>query len=157
MGKAFKKQIKTIEYQVKKQVDTLETLKRKEQTKAITYKSNDDGDDSTPITKEIYDEVSEERMDEILKMSREINYSSLVYDFKVPTPSIYFSIFRGPMYNYNQLKNGEKTLQQVEKEQKTSKKDLNEIASGNPKHKTEKWSYTIKKRYKSLWLGTKNY
>ena len=76
MGKAFKKQIKTIEYQVKKQVDTLETLKPKEQTKAITYKSNDDGDDSTPITKEIYDEVLEERMDEILKMSREINYSN---------------------------------------------------------------------------------
>ena len=101
MGKAFKKQIKTIEYQVKKQVDTLETLKRKEQAKAITYKSNDDGDDSTPITKEIYDEVLEERMDEILKMSREINYSNLVYDFKGPTPSINFAIFRVPMYTYN--------------------------------------------------------
>ena len=74
-------------------------MKPKKQTKVITYNSEDD--DNTPICKEIYDEILEERMDEILKMSREINYSSLVYDFKSPTPSIYFSIFRGPMYTYN--------------------------------------------------------
>ena len=47
------------------------------------------------------------------------------------------------MYTYNQLKNGEKTLQQVEEEQKYFKKDLNEITSGNLKHKSEKQSYTI--------------
>ena len=49
-------------------------------------------------------------MDEILKMSMEINYSDLVHDFKGPTLSINFAIFGGPMYTYNQLKNGEKTL-----------------------------------------------
>ena len=117
-------------------------MKRKEQTKAITYKSDDD--DNTPISKEIYDEILEGRMDEILKMSREINYSNLVYDFKGPTPSINFAIFGGPMYTYNQLKNGEKTLQQVEEEQKKIKSELNEITSGNPKHKNEEQSYTIK-------------
>ena len=112
LGKAFEKQIKTIEDQGKKQVDALESLKPKEQTKAITYKSDDDDDDddnNTPISKEIYDEILEERMDEILKMSREINYSNLVYDFKGPTPSINFAIFGDPMYTYNQLQNGEKT------------------------------------------------
>ena len=83
-------------------------------------------------------------MDEILKMSREINYSNLVYDFKGPTPSINFAIFGGPMYSYNQLKNNEKTLQQAEEQQKYFKKDLNQITSGNSKHKSEKQSYTIK-------------
>ena len=82
-------------------------------------------------------------MDEILEMSREINYSNLVYDFKGATRSINFAIFGGPIYTYNQLKNGEKTLQQVEEEQKYFKKDLNEITSGNLKHKSEKQSYTI--------------
>ena len=77
-----------------------------------------DDDNNTPISKEIYGEILEERMAEILKMSREINYSNLVYDFKGPTPSINFAIFGGPMYTYIQLKNGEKTLQQVEEEQK---------------------------------------
>ena len=112
LGKVLEKQIKTIEDQGKKQVDTLKNLK----TKAITYKSDDD--DNTPISKEIYDEILEKRMDEILEMSREINYSNLVYNFKGATPSINFAIFGGPMYTYNQLKNGEKTLQQVEEEQK---------------------------------------
>ena len=40
--KAFEKQIKTIEDQGKKHVDGLESLKPKEQTKAITYKSDND-------------------------------------------------------------------------------------------------------------------
>ena len=82
-------------------------------------------------------------MDEILEMSREINYSNLVYNFKGATPSINFAIFGGPMYTYNQLKNGKKTLQQVDEEQKYFKKDLNKITSGNPKHKSKKQSYTI--------------
>ena len=37
-----------------------------------------------------------------------------------------------------------KTLQQVEEDQKNIKSELNEITSGNPKHKSEKQSYTIK-------------
>ena len=40
MGKAFEKQIKTIEDQGKKQVDALESLKRKEETKPIEDKCN---------------------------------------------------------------------------------------------------------------------
>ena len=82
LGKAFEKQIKTIEDQGKKQVDALESLKPKEQTKAITYKSDDD--DNTPISKEIYDEILEERMNEILKMSMEINYGNLqIYNLQI--------------------------------------------------------------------------
>ena len=98
LGKAFEKQIKTIEDQGQKQVEALKT-------KAIEGKS----DDHSSNSKEICDKILEERMDEILEMSREINYSNLVYDFKGATHSINF---------YNQLKNGEKTLQQVEEEQK---------------------------------------
>ena len=126
-GKAFEKQIKTIEDQNKKQVDTL---------KAIESGSNN----KFTITKEIYDDILEERMDEILKMSREIDNKNLVYDFKDPTSSISFSKSAGPMYTYDQLKNGETTLQQIEEEQK----DLNEIAKGNPEHKSDKQLYTIK-------------
>ena len=80
MGKAFEKKQKTIEDQGQKQVKVLENLKPKEQTKAITYKSDDD---NTPISKEMYDEILEERKDEILKMSGEIDYTNLVHDLKV--------------------------------------------------------------------------
>ena len=72
LGKVFEKQIKTIEDQGQKKADALK------QTKEITYKPDDD--DNTPISKEIYIKILQERMNEILKTSREINYSSLVYD-----------------------------------------------------------------------------
>ena len=55
-------------------------------------------------------------------MSGEINYNNLVYDFKGPTSSISFTEFGGPIYTYDQLKNGDKTLQR----QKKNKKKLNQ-------------------------------
>ena len=57
----------------------------------MTYKSDDN--DSTSISKEIYDEILEERMNEILKISKEINYGNLVYDFIGRTPSKSFTVF----------------------------------------------------------------
>ena len=65
MGKDFEKQIKTIEDQGKKQVDALENLK----PKAIESRSNDN---KPTITKEIY-KILEERMDEKLELSKEID------------------------------------------------------------------------------------
>ena len=44
LGKAFNKQIKTIEDQGKKQVDALENLKLKEETKTIKKYASDDED-----------------------------------------------------------------------------------------------------------------
>ena len=76
-------------------------------------------------------------------MNKKINYSKLVYYFKGPTHPISVIKFEGPMYIYNQLKNGEKTLKQLEEDQKHFKEDLKEIKSGNPKHKSEKQLYTI--------------
>ena len=61
-------------------------------------------------------------------------------DFKSRTPSINFAIFGGSMYIYNQLRSGEETLRQVEEEQNYFKKDLKEITSRNPKHKSGKQS-----------------
>ena len=113
LEKAFEKQIKTIENQEEKQIDALKDLK---ETKS-------DDDDKTSTTKEIYNEILEERIDEILQMNVDINYNSLVYDFKVLTTSIDFSKYEGPLYIYGHIKNGDVTLQQVEEEQKKKKKN----------------------------------
>ena len=78
LGIAFEKQIKTIEDQVKTQV---EALKTKEVNDKSNNNNNNNNNNNT-ISKEIYDKLSEERMDEILEMSRKINYNNLVYDFK---------------------------------------------------------------------------
>ena len=111
MGKAFQKQIKTIEDQGKKQADALESLKGK----AIESGSNDN---KPIIAKEIYNKILEERMDEILEMSKEIDYSNLVYHLKSETNPVNFAIFGGPMYTYDQLKNGDISLQQLKKKTK---------------------------------------
>ena len=55
LGKAFEKQIKTIEDQGKKQIDALKVL----EPKAVKSGSNN----KSKITKEIYDEILEEKMD----------------------------------------------------------------------------------------------
>ena len=122
LGKAFEKQIKTIEDQGQNQVEALKP-------KPINSKF----DDNLSISKEIYDKLLHERIDEILKMSRKINYNNLVFIFKHSSTPISFTNFGGLMYTYNQLKNGEKTLQQVEKEQGDFKKGLGEITSGKSK------------------------
>ena len=53
LGKAFEKQIKTIEDQGQKQVEVLKDLELKEQTKAIADKS----DDKLSMQKETYDRL----------------------------------------------------------------------------------------------------
>ena len=71
MGKAFEKQIKTIEDQGQKQVDALESFKTKEQTKAITY-----DDESLEQKEESYNNLFDEKHDEIQEISREIDYKT---------------------------------------------------------------------------------
>ena len=100
MGKAFEKQIKTIEDQGQKQVDALKVLK----SKSIESESNN----KQAINMDISNKILEERIDEILNMSKEIDSENLVYNVKGKTPPINFAIFEDRMYIYNQLKNGEK-------------------------------------------------
>ena len=112
LGKPFEQQIKTIKDQGGKQVEALNTLKL----------TTEDKSSKQSISQDIYNKLLEERKDEILEMSKKIDYANLVYDFKGPTSSISFVKFEGPMYTYDELKNDEKTLQQIEEDQKHFKK-----------------------------------
>ena len=62
LGKAFKKQTKTIEDQGEKRIKALKDLKPKEQTKSIENKS----DKKPLINEEIYNRLFDERMGEII-------------------------------------------------------------------------------------------
>ena len=83
-------------------------------------------------------------MNETLKMKDKIDFSNLTYNFIGQTTSINFGKFGGPMYDYGHMKNGDTTLRQVEKQQKCFKKELNEMTSGNPKHKSNNQLNVIK-------------
>ena len=108
LGKGFVKQTKTIKDQSKKKIDALKVL----EPKAIKSASNN----KPIITKESYDKILEERMDKIIEMRDKIDYSKLIYDFKGPTPPVDFAKFEGPIYIYDDMKDGKTTLQQVEKQ-----------------------------------------
>ena len=88
------------------------------------------------MTQEFY-EILEEKLDEILKMINKIDFDRVIYNFKGLTLSINFGKFGGHM------ENGDTTLQQVEKQQKDFKRELDEITSGNPKHKSINQLYVI--------------
>ena len=92
----------------------------------------------------MYGKILEERMDEMLEMRDKIDFNNLAYNFKSQTLSIHFGKFGGPMYIYGLIKNGDTTLQQVEKQQRGFKKKLNEITSGNVKHKCNNQLYVTK-------------
>ena len=51
-------------------------------------------------------------------MRDKIDFNSLTYNYKGQTASINFGKLRGPMYIYGHMKNGDISLQQVEKQQK---------------------------------------
>ena len=137
MGKSFEKQIKTIEDQGEKQGEALKGL----EPKVIESESNN----KQSISKDIYNKILEKRMDEILEMSRKINFNSLIYKFKTPSiSSMNFIKFKGPMHTYNQLKNGNITLSQLEEDQGKFKSGLGQITSENLNHKEENQLNTIK-------------
>ena len=87
LGKAFEKQIKTIEDKGQKQVDAL-----KEQTQAVEEKY----DDKLSMQKKIYDRLLKERTSEIGKISDETNYDDLVYYFIVPSSPVNFTEYEDP-------------------------------------------------------------
>ena len=82
-------------------------------------------------------------MNEILELSDKIDFYRLIYNFKGPTAPINFGKLDGPVYIYGHMKKGNIILQQIEKQQKKFKRELNEIASGNPKHKSNNQLYVM--------------
>ena len=101
-GKAFEKQIKTIEDQGKEQVKALENLKPKEQ-KVI----KDKFDDKLSMQKETYNKLLDERLNEIQEISKGIDFNNLTYHFKTSDISpINFIKFKGPFGFFKEIKNG---------------------------------------------------
>ena len=67
-------------------------------------------------------------MGETRKVSREINYNKLIYHFTTPgIAPINFIKFKGPLNTFKEIRDGDKTLQEIEEDQKKLKSSLGEI------------------------------
>ena len=103
LGKAFEKQIKTIEDQRKKRIDALAVLKPKE-IKPKETKSNKYGDyfiDGLAKIRESY---------------KPIDFGDLTYNFKdLSIPPIGFIKSKGPLHIFKSIHNGDTPLEDIEK------------------------------------------
>ena len=82
LGKAFEKQIKTIEYQGEKQIKAIQ-----DQRQVKTIKKYDHDAEDTPFIskqKEIFNELLDERLEKITDLDERVNSNDLIYaDTKV--------------------------------------------------------------------------
>ena len=119
LGKAFEKQIKTIEDQGKKQVDALKDLKNNKQKQA---KATEDKSDDKPSMQKKINRLLNERMDEIQKMGKEFDFNNLTYYLKSPNiAQINFVRFRGSLHVFEEIKNGNVLIEKIKKEQENFK------------------------------------
>ena len=111
LGKAFKKQIKTIEDQGKKQVDALESLKPKEQTKPIGDKYD------PPKATAIFNELINKRKEFMSKLYDNVDYNNLKFEHVGPIKDVSFYEYMDSKELFNAIKSSQFKLSEVKNKQ----------------------------------------
>ena len=96
-----------------KQVDILKTLKPKE-LETSEDKPND--------KEEVFNQLCNERIGELYNISKKNNFNNLTHHSKSSnTAKINFIDFRAPMHVYNEIKNGNMSIEKIEQDKKQFK------------------------------------
>ena len=112
LAKSFEKQIKTIEDQGKKLIDTLENLKAKEQTKPIDDKSNNKSKATF-----IFDDLINKRKGLMKELYNSVDYNNLKFEFAGPTKDVSFYEYIDSKEFVNAIKNNQINFDDVLKKQ----------------------------------------
>ena len=102
MGKAFEKQIKTIEDQGKKQVDALENLKLKEETKPTENKSNNKSKATV-----IFNDLINKRRKIIKKLFNDVDYNNLKFEYIGPAKDVIFYKYKNSKELFDAIKDNQ--------------------------------------------------
>ena len=102
-GKAFEKQIKTIEDQGQKQIDALKDLKPKEQTKPIEDKSNNQSKATI-----IFNELINKRKELMSELYDSVDYNNLKFEYVGLTKDVSFYEYKDSKELFNAIKNKNK-------------------------------------------------
>ena len=121
MGKAFEKQIKTIEDQGKK-IDALKDLKPKEQTKPIEDKSNNQSKATI-----IFNDLINKRKKIMSELHDSVDYNNLKFEYVGPTKDVSFYEYMDSKELFNKIKNNQISFDDAQKRQKNFFKNLSEI------------------------------
>ena len=103
LGKAFEKQIKTIEDQGEKQIKAIQN-----QVQVKTIKKYDYDENSPFISKqeEIFSELADTRLTEITKLDEKVNRDDLIYRYKGRTPDEKFEKCDNALDLIDKMKDG---------------------------------------------------
>ena len=111
LGKAFQKQIKTIEDQGEKQAKAIQNQGQVKTVKKYTY-----ADEKTPLIskqKEIFNKLVEERLDEITKLDEKTNHGDSIYRYKGKTSDEKFDKYNNALNLLDKIKNDKMKLADV--------------------------------------------
>ena len=115
LGKAFEKQIKTTEDQGEKQIKAIQ-----DQGLVKTIKKYFCDSENAPFIskqKEIFNELVDERLEEITNLDEKVNSNDLIYRYKGNTADAKFDKFDNALNIINKIENGEISLEDVKNNQ----------------------------------------
>ena len=144
LGKAFEKQIKTIEDQGKKQVDALENLKPKEETKPIKDTSNNQSRATI-----IFNDLINKRKELMSELYDSVDYNSLKFEYIGPTKDVCFYEYMNSKELFNAIKNNQINFSEVKNKQNNFLKKLNDVKIGKKTDKQKKVIDNLSKFYNS--------
>ena len=143
LGKAFEKQIKTIEDQGEKQIKAIQNQGPIKTIKKYAF----DDEDSPLISKqkEIFNELANKRLNEITELDKKVNLHDLVYRYKGKTPNEKFNTYDNALELVNKIKNDKIKLAEAKNDQIRLKSSLGEIKKETTKkdQRSKKTHYTI--------------
>ena len=126
MRKAFEKEIKIIEDQGKKQLDALENLKLKEETKPIEDESNNQLRSAI-----IFDELINKRKELMSELYDSVDYNNLKFEYVGPTKDVSFYEYKDSKELFNMIKSSQIKFSEAKNKQNNFLKKINEVKMGN--------------------------
>ena len=144
LGKAFEKQIKTIEDQGEKQVNALENLKPKKETKPIEDESNNQSKATI-----IFNELINKRKELMSELYDSVDYNNLKFEYVGLTKDVSFYEYKDSKELFNMIKNSQIKFSEAKNKQNNFLKKLNEVKIGNKTIKQRETISNLEKFYKS--------
>ena len=144
LGKAFEKQIKTIEDQGQKQVDALKDLKPKEQTKPIEDKSNNQS--KTTI---IFNDLINKRKKIMNESYDSVDYNNLKFEYVGPNKDVSFHKYMDSKELFDKIKNSQIKFSEAKNKQNEFLNKLSNIKTGKKTIEQKEVINNIEKFYNS--------
>ena len=144
LGKAFDKKIKTIEDQGKKQVDALENLKLKEETKPIKDTPNNQSRATI-----IFNDLINKRKELMSELYDSVDYNNLNFEYIGPTKDVSFYEYKDSKELFNAIKNNQIKFSEVKNKQNEFLNKLSNIKIGRKTLEQEKIINNLERFYLS--------